>query len=97
MSSENEPRAITPRGPHSLQGNFVPSPQEEWNALGTAFEGLCKVGLALTVGFSVAAAFCRVMESNKLKVPKAITDMAQQILVSNMKEGNSPDKPTFEG
>ncbi|MHB2016181.1 MAG: hypothetical protein ACYCW6_04465 [Candidatus Xenobia bacterium] len=96
MSSENEPKAITPRGPHSMQGGFpAPTPQEEWNALGTAFEGLCKVGLALTVGFSVAAAFCRVMENNKLKVPRQVTDMAQQILLSNMREA-PPDKPASE-
>ena len=69
----------------SESGLPMPTPQEEWAALGMAFNGLCKVGLALTVGFSVAATFCKLMESGKVKIPAGTVDtLARQILMTNL-------------
>ncbi|MBM3461457.1 MAG: hypothetical protein FJX76_05100 [Armatimonadetes bacterium] len=48
----------------------------DWQAMGDAFEGLCKAGLALTVGFSVAAAFCKMMDQKKLDIPQFVNRMA---------------------
>ncbi|HEY4000938.1 MAG TPA: hypothetical protein VGO93_18870 [Candidatus Xenobia bacterium] len=65
----------------------VPTPQEEWQALGMAFDGMCKVGLALTVGFGVAATFCKLMESGKIKVPGGtINALTRQVLSANLPE-----------
>ena len=43
----------------------------DWQVLGETFEAMGKVGLAMTVGFTVAAAFCKMVNSGKIKVPQA--------------------------
>lgn len=91
MSSEEKSppqQAMRPVGP---QGLAMPTPQEEWQALGVAFEGLAKVGIALTVGFGVAATFCKLMESGKMKLPTgSIQQLTQQILLANMDAEEKP-------
>jgi hypothetical protein len=42
---------------------------DDWEVLGDTFEAMGKVGLALTVGFTAAAVFCRWAERRKLKAP----------------------------
>lgn len=54
----------------------------EWESMGEAFEGLCKTGLALTVGFSVAAAFCKMMDQKKLDIPTLINRVAGGIFLA---------------
>lgn len=49
----------------------------EWQAMGEVFEGMSKVGLALTVGFTVAAAFCRLVESGGARVPDLLGVVAR--------------------
>ena len=44
--------------------------QSDWEVLGETFDAMGKVGLAMTVGFTVAAAFCKLVDSGKLKIPK---------------------------
>ncbi|MCW5870661.1 MAG: hypothetical protein KIS61_25615 [Candidatus Eremiobacteraeota bacterium] len=43
------------------------APSEDWQAIGEAFETMGKIGLAMTVGFTAAALFCRWAELRKLK------------------------------
>lgn len=52
-------------------------PANDWQILGETFESMGKVGLALTVGFSAAAVFCKAVDSGKLKVPSVMSLMAQ--------------------
>lgn len=47
-------------------------PAEDWQVLGDTFEALGKAGLAITVGFSVAAAFCKMVDSGKIKLPNVL-------------------------
>lgn len=42
-------------------------PADDWQAIGEAFETMGKVGLAMTVGFTAAALFCRWADQRKLK------------------------------
>ncbi len=61
---------------------FPPLPPEirkhqDWQILGETFEAMGKAGLALTVGFSVAAAFCKMMDSGKLQLPDFISLLSQ--------------------
>lgn len=59
---------------------MVPAtPVDDWGTMGQAFEGMCKAGLALTVGFSVAAAFCRMMESRNTSVSSVVGRMATAV------------------
>jgi len=60
----------TPAQPQSLQV-ATPPEAEDWAVLGDTFEAMGKVGLALTVGFTAAAVFCRWADQRKLKVPAA--------------------------
>lgn len=50
-------------------------PADDWRAIGEAFETMGKVGLAMTVGFTAAAFFCRWAEQRKLK-----TSSVKQVL-----------------
>lgn len=56
------------------------TPEEEWRALGNAFEGMCKAGLALTIGFSVAAMFCRMVEQGKVRLPDLLHQVTRSAL-----------------
>lgn len=56
------------------------APVNDWQALGTAFEGMTKAGLALTIGFSVAAAFCKLVDTGKIKVPDLLGTLANVTL-----------------
>lgn len=48
-------------------------PSQDWQVLGDTFEALGKAGLAVTVGFSVAAAFCKMVDSGKIKLPSVLS------------------------
>lgn len=39
----------------------------DWDEIGEAFETMGKIGLAMTVGFTAAALFCRWADQKKLK------------------------------
>ena len=45
----------------------------DWQVMGETFEVMGKIGLAMTVGFTVAAAFCKLASSGNVKVPQAST------------------------
>ncbi len=44
-------------------------PGQDWQVLGETFEAMGKAGLALTVGFLGASAFCKMVDSGKVKLP----------------------------
>ena len=72
-TSESNDRIVPTQGGAPI----VPAtPVDDWGAMGQAFEGMCKAGLALTVGFSVAAAFCRMMEAKNTSVSSVVGRMA---------------------
>ncbi|MFN8609236.1 MAG: hypothetical protein U0931_16990 [Vulcanimicrobiota bacterium] len=48
----------------STPANRQPS---DWEAIGEAMETMGKIGLAMTVGFTAAALFCRWADQKKLK------------------------------
>ncbi len=55
------------------------APNEDWQAIGDAFETMGKIGLAMTVGFTAAALFCRWADQRKLKsssVKKVLDQLA---------------------
>jgi hypothetical protein len=54
----------------------------DWQVLGETFEAMGKVGLAMTVGFTVAAAFCKMVNSGKIKVPQA-SSLIQAIIAED--------------
>lgn len=57
-------------GPRRLQVQEQrPQTVDDWEVLGDTFEAMGKVGLALTVGFTAAAVFCRWAERRKLQAP----------------------------
>ena len=65
-------------------------PPNDWQILGETFEAMGKVGLAMTVGFSVAAAFCKLVDSGRVKVPKA-SQLLQMVAMDEAQEkGKSP-------
>lgn len=54
-------------------------PPSDWLAIGEAMETMGKIGLAMTVGFTAAALFCRLADQKKLKasaVKKVIEQLA---------------------
>lgn len=59
----------------------APPAVNDWQALGTAFEGLTKAGLALTIGFSVAAVFCKMVDTGKVKTPDLLGNLARAALM----------------
>lgn len=65
------------------------APVNDWQVLGETFETMGKVGLAMTVGFSVAAAFCKMVDSGRIKLPKPSTLM-QLVTIDDTKD--SPKK-----
>lgn len=67
----------TPTQPQSLQVAQPPRP-DDWELLGETFETMGKIGLALTVGFTAAAVFCRWADQRKLKVP-AVKEVIRQL------------------
>lgn len=71
--STPEPSALEKAQAHPLT---QPEPLNEWQALGTVFEGLSKAGLALTIGFTVAAAFCKLADSGKINVSDTLATLA---------------------
>jgi len=64
---------------------------DDWAAMGKAFEGMCKAGLALTVGFSVAAAFCKMMDAKNVNIPNVVNKLASTVF--NQQEEAPPEKP----
>ena len=48
---------------------LAPRRPDDWQALGEAFEAMGKAGLALTIGFTVAATVCKLAQQGKLKLP----------------------------
>lgn len=63
LPAESHPRQLLIPANHK--------PQTDWQILGDSFEAMGKVGLAMTVGFTVAAAFCKLIDSGRVKLPKA--------------------------
>lgn len=60
----------------STQNSLAPRQGQnpnDWEVIGETFEAMGKVGLAMTVGFTVAAAFCKLVDSGKVRLPKAST------------------------
>ena len=58
------------------------APLDDWATMGKAFEGMCKAGLALTVGFSVAAAFCKMMDTRNVNVTGVVNKLAGTVFNS---------------
>lgn len=79
MANPDENR-IAPQAGTRLPATEAPAQLNDWQALGTAFEGMTKAGLALTIGFSVAAAFCRLVDTGKIKVPDLLGTLARTSL-----------------
>ena len=71
-SSSSDARIVQVQQQRALA---TPQPVNDWQILGETFETMGKVGLAMTVGFSVAAAFCKMVDSGRIKLPKASTLM----------------------
>lgn len=71
------PRALVRPANVGLPAQEVPL--DDWAALGKAFEGMCKAGLALTVGFSVAAAFCKMMDAKDVNIPGLVNKLASGV------------------
>ncbi len=67
----------------------VRKPEEDWQVLGDTFEALGKAGLAMTVGFSVAAVFCKLVDTGKIKLPNLITLMAASQQEPKVPEGRT--------
>lgn len=88
MTSHDDPSLARPPQSASL----VPGtpPVDDWASMGQAFEGLCKAGLALTVGFSVAAAFCRMMDAKNADVTGVVGRLAATVFTRPQEKG--PDK-----
>lgn len=76
LAPSNAPRALATEAP----------PVNDWQALGTAFEGLTKAGLALTIGFSVAAVFCKMVDAGKVKTPDLLQTLARAALTPDAPE-----------
>lgn len=60
-------------------------PGEDWQVLGDTFEALGKAGLAMTVGFSVAAVFCKLVDTGRIKLPNLVD------LLANSQAERSPE------
>lgn len=60
----------------SRPGALVRDSAEDWQVLGDTFEAMGKAGLAMTVGFSVAAVFCKMVDSGKIKLPNMLAMLA---------------------
>lgn len=57
---------------------MVPAkPPSDWQVMSETFETMGKVGLAMTVGFSVAAAFCKMVDSGRIKMPSVANVLTQ--------------------
>lgn len=87
MTESNQPNEQAP--PNALvrpQNGGLPAPEmppiDDWAAMGKAFEGMCKAGLALTVGFSVAAAFCKMMDAKNVNIPGVVNKLASGVFNS---------------
>lgn len=87
---ETTGKALSRTSPAGLPAEM---PVNDWQAMGEAFEGLCKAGLALTVGFSVAAAFCKMMDQKKVDVPSLVNRVAGVVFTDPPKKDREPDKP----
>jgi len=74
----NNPRSQDTNLPVPTPGHLpaLRDPAEDWQVLGDTFEALGKAGLAMTVGFSVAAVFCKLVDNGKIKLPNLISLMA---------------------
>ena len=64
-------RTLTQTNGHGLPVQAPAQPPEDWEVLGDTFETMGKIGIAMTVGFTAAALFCRWADQKKLKVPAA--------------------------
>lgn len=56
----------------------APSRPSEWEAIGEAMETMGKIGLAMTVGFTAAALFCRWADQKRLKT-SAVKKVFEQL------------------
>lgn len=65
-------------------------PLDDWAAMGKAFEGMCKAGLALTVGFSVAAAFCKMMDAKNVNIPGVVNKLASAVFAEDAPPTEQP-------
>ena len=71
---------VSARNGSNLPASQAPGLPNDWQVLGDAFEGMTKAGLALTIGFSVAAAFCKLVDSGTIKVPDLLGTLARSSL-----------------
>ena len=72
MEQSNQENQLVSSPQSSLAPRQGQNPND-WEVIGETFEAMGKVGLAMTVGFTVAAAFCKLVESGKVRIPKAST------------------------
>jgi hypothetical protein len=86
---ERPPQALV--RPYNVGLPAQEMPMDDWAAMGKAFEGLCKAGLALTVGFSVAAAFCKMMDAKNVNIPGVVNKLASAVFQPG--EESAPEKP----
>ena len=56
-------------GVPATPANWQRPPVNDWQVLGETFETMGKVGLAMTVGFAVAGAFCKLVDGGHIKLP----------------------------
>lgn len=56
----------------------TPGRPSEWEAIGEAMETMGKIGLAMTVGFTAAALFCRWADQKRLKT-SAVKQVLEQL------------------
>jgi hypothetical protein len=78
--AERQTDPLSTRSGDQLPATEAPPCLNDWQALGTTFEGMTKAGLALTIGFSVAAAFCRLVDTGKIKIPDLLGTLARSSL-----------------
>ena len=79
-----EPKSndLAPRSGERLPATEAPPALNDWQALSVTFEGMTKAGLALTIGFSVAAAFCKLVDTGKIRVPDLLGTLARSSLTA---------------
>lgn len=84
----NNPRSQDTNLPVPSPGQLpaLRDPAEDWQVLGDTFEALGKAGLAMTVGFSVAAVFCKLVDNGKIKLPNLIS-----LLAASQAEPKAPE------
>ena len=86
MTSSSDPTLARP--PESSVVAPQAEPLDDWATMGQTFDGLCKAGLALTVGFSVAAAFCRMMGARNSDVSGVVGRLAASVFARPPEKGS---------